>query len=78
MQKSVTVSVGGEDVGPAGAKVVGVNQPAVSQLQCQKVPFSLCVEEYSVRRHRLKLQQDGETGGEERGEGSEERGNIHT
>ena len=77
MQESVTVSVGGGDAGPARAKVVGVDQLAVSQLQCQKVPVILCVEEYSVRRHCLKLKQDGETGGERRrGEkGSEERDN---
>ena len=62
MQKSVTVSVGGGDGGSARAKVVRVDQPAVSQLQCQKVSVALCVEEYSVRRHCLKLQQDGETG----------------
>ena len=77
MQKSVTVSVGGGDGGSARAKVVGVDQPAVSQLQCQKVSVALCVEEYSVRRHCLKLQQDGETGGGREGEGSEERSNIH-
>ena len=63
MQKSVTVSVGGGDAGSARTEVVGVDQLAVSQLQCQKVPVALCVEEYSVRRHCLKLQQDGETGG---------------
>ena len=73
MQESVTVSVGGGDAGPARAKIVGVDQLAVSQLQCQKVPVTLCVEEYSVRRHCLKFEQDGETGGERRvvGEGRE-------
>ena len=64
MQESVTVGIGGGDAGPTRAKIVGVDQLTVSQLQCQKVPVILCVEEYSIRRHCLKLEQDGETGGE--------------
>ena len=78
MQESVTVSIGGGDAGPTRAKIVGVDQLTVSQLQCQKVPVILCVEEYSVRRHCLKLEQDGETGGERRGVGEEKgvRGDV--